>query len=141
MSAEAWEKSLQWRRDHPGENDLSRRAINMTPETARAYQTPQVQEYLDQLASLVGREAEPSELLPQFPRDRLFKGAYPVAETPIYVSLAEGDPSSQVSRTAEVQALCRGPNLGSAGGPTLMHLGAIARLTYQGLLKSTDRHA
>ena len=29
---------------------------------------------------------------------------------------------------------CDGPNLGSAGGPTLQPLGAIARLHYRGLL-------
>jgi hypothetical protein len=35
---------------------------------------------------------------------------------------------------AEVQIHCKGPNLGSAGGPTLQRLGAIARLRYEGLL-------
>jgi hypothetical protein len=113
----------------------------MTPEIERACRTIQVQEYLDQLADTVGQDAEPKEMLPSFPADGLFKGAHPVADTPIFLSLTEGEPSDDGTRIAEVQTLCRGPNLGSAGGPTLMHLGAIARLKYRGLLLPVEREA
>lgn len=135
MSDAAAQKALEWHRRNPDENDWSRRGINRTPEIERACQTPQVCEYLDRLADLAGHDAEPSDLLPQVPADRIFKGAYPVVDTPIFLSLTEADPSADGARTAEVQTLCQGPSLGSAGGPTLMHLGAIARLTYRGLLK------
>ena len=106
----------------------------MTPEIDRACRTTQVHTYLKHLAEFVGQVAEPSELVPTFPVDRRFKGAYPIADTPIFLSLAEGEPTADETRTAEVQAFCRGPNLGSAGGPTLMHLGSIARLRYEGIL-------
>lgn len=109
----------------------------MTPEIDRAYQSPQVQAYLDGLAKLVGCATEPSKLLPPFPADHIFRGAYPVNETTIFLSLTEGDVTADGKRTAEVQTLCRGPSLGSAGGPTLLPLGAIARLTYLGILNLT----
>ena len=138
VSDAAAQKALEWRRRNVAETDWSRRGINMTPEIARACQTTQVQEYLDRLGDFVGRDTEPFELLPTFPADRVFKGAYPVADTPIFLSLTEGDSTAEGTRTAEVQTLCRGPSLGSAGGATLMHLGAIARFTYQGMLMPTD---
>jgi hypothetical protein len=111
----------------------------MTPEIDRACQTPQVQHYLTHLNEFVGHETEPSELLPTFPADRTFKGAHPVADTPILLSLDEDDPTTDGKRTAIVQTLYRGPNLGSAGGPTLMHLGPIARLTYAGILSPIEQ--
>ena len=60
-----------------------------------------------------------------------------VADTATRALLAQPDPA--VGRTAEVQALCKGPSLGSAGGPTLMHLGPIARLAYEGVLTSANQ--
>jgi hypothetical protein len=57
-----------------------------------------------------------------------------VERTDIWLALTEAEQCAESRRTAEVQALCQGPNLGSAGGPTLLHLGAIALIHYQGLL-------
>jgi hypothetical protein len=139
VSDAAAQKSLDWHRTNPADTDWSQRGINMTPEIDRACQTPQVQEYLTRLADFVGQETEPSKLLPTFAVDRVFKGTYPVTDTQIFISLTEGDRTADGTRTAEVQTLCRGLSLGSAGGPTLMHLGPIARLTYEGILASVER--
>ena len=68
-----------------------------------------------------------------------FKGTHPIVDTPIFLTLIEGEPTAEGARTAEVQTACRGPSLGSAGGPTLMHLGAIARLTYEGIVMPVDQ--
>jgi hypothetical protein len=133
ISDAAAQKAQEFYRKKPSE-PVRPRGINMTPEIERACQTIAVKEYLDHLAALTGREISPSELLPPFPADRVFKGAYPVPETPIFLGLAEGDLSPEGTTTTEVEALCKGPSLGSAGGPTLMRLGAIARLTYEGIL-------
>ena len=138
MSDTAAQKSLEWHRKNPNDNTWSRRGINMTPEIERACGTSQVQQYLNHLADVAGRELEPAQLLPSFPPDRTFKRCYPIADTQIFLTLSEGNPTDDGLHTAEVQILCRGPNLGSAGGPTLMHLGAIARLTYRGLLATAD---
>ena len=83
-----------------------------------------------------GREVEPRELLPRLAAHGIFKRAYPVADTGIYLSLSDTEPSSEAGRLAEVEVLCDGPNMGSAGGPTLQSLGAVARLRYEGLLVS-----
>jgi hypothetical protein len=138
MSEAAAQKSLEWHRRNPADDHWSRRGINMTPEIERACHTDQVQEYLTRLSDMVGEDTEPTQLLPSFPADSLFKGAHRVADTLIFLGLTEGDPSDDGTRLAEVQTLSRGPNLGSAGGPTLLHLGAIARLKYQGLLLSGE---
>ena len=72
-------------------------------------------------------------LKPQRPRI-CHKWAYPVGDVGIYLSLADAVIQTGDTGTAEIQVHCDGPNLGSAGGPTLQPLGAIARLHYQGLL-------
>ena len=117
-----------------GGGDLPEAGINMTPVVAQACATPEVQGYLSQLESLIGQAVTPSELLPTFPADGRFRCAYPVADTGIYLSLGEAEPAGPGERTAEVEVYSKGPNLGSAGGPTLQALGAIARLRYRGLL-------
>ena len=110
--------------------------INMTPRIEQAASTSEVQDYFGRLAALVGREVVPRELLPPFATHGRFTWAYPVAETGIYLSLSDAEAPASDVRVAEVQVHCDGPNLGSAGGPTLQPLGAIARLHYQGLLAS-----
>ena len=85
---------------------------------------------------LQGREVAPQELLPPFPADGIFKRAYPVAETGLYLCLSDAETIDDDARVAEVDVLCDGPNMGSAGGPTLQSLGAVARLHYEGLLIS-----
>jgi hypothetical protein len=146
MSEAAAEKRLaRWRAERfgpdappdAGQEGLYRLdGINMTPLIARACDASEVQDYLARLAALRGREVAPQELLPPLAAHGLFKWAYPVAESGIYLSLSDSDPLADDARVAEVQVHCDGPNLGSAGGPTLQPLGAVARLRYEGLLAS-----
>ena len=82
-----------------------------------------VQDYFARLAAMRGREVEPRELLPPLAAHGIFKCAYPVTDTGIYLALSEADASTDVGRVAEVEVLCDGPNMGSAGGPTLQSLG------------------
>jgi len=110
--------------------------INMTPVIAKTCERAEIQDYFARLAALRGREVEPRELLPPLAAHGIFKFAHPVADTGIYLSLSDTEPSSEAGRVAEVEVLCDGPNMGSAGGPTLQSLGAVARLRYEGLLKS-----
>lgn len=113
---------------------LSPGGINRTPQIARACGTPEVRDYLARLATKTGHEVAPADLSPPFkPSDR-FKWAYPIGDTGIYLALADAAVQTGDERAAEVQVHCDGPNLGSAGGPTLQPLGAIALLRYQGLL-------
>jgi hypothetical protein len=138
FSAEATRRRLSRVRslkDDPA--SLMAGGINMTPEIERACSTREVQEYLARLASLVGRELNPHELLPPLPAHGYFKWAYPVPGTAIYLSLSEAEATSEQERVAEVEVHCEGPNMGSAGGPTLQPLGAVARLRYEGLLNPT----
>jgi len=108
--------------------------INKTPQIARAYDAAAVREYFAWLATTPGREMVPSELLPRFQASSRFRWAYPVEDSGIYLSLTDSDDGERDQRVVEVRVHCDGPNLGSAGGPTLLPLGAIARLRYEGLL-------
>jgi hypothetical protein len=118
-----------------GEEWLRRKeGINMTPVIAEIVNRPEIEDYLARLAALVGQEVAPQGLLPPLAPHGYFKWAYPIAKTGVYLSLSESEQAVSDARAAEVQLHCDGPNLGSAGGPTLQPLGAIARLRYQGLL-------
>jgi hypothetical protein len=79
-----------------------------------------------------GQEVAPRQLLPPLKPSGRFNWAYPVADTGIYLSLNDAVDQTGDKRTAEIRVHCDGPNLGSAGGPTLQPLGAIALLHYQG---------
>jgi hypothetical protein len=134
-SAAAAEKRLSAMRNEPGtQNVLQAGGINLTPAIERACSKPTVQEYLSQLKSLVGKEVSPQALLPRFPPDRLFHRAYPIEDTGIYISVDDSKPNDAGNRHAEVGVYSEGPNLGSAGGPTLQRLGAIAIVPYEGLI-------
>ena len=134
LSPTAAGKTLGRRRESVDPRTWVPDGINRTPEIARACDTPEVREYLASLASLPGQEVVPRQLLPPFKPSGCFKWAYPVGDTGSYLSLTEAVAQTGDHRTAEVQVYCDGPSLGSAGGPALQPLGAIALLHYHGLL-------
>jgi len=131
LSPAAVAKTLKRQGESLGPNTWSPHAINRTPEIARACDTPEVRGYLAGLAIMPGQEMPPRQLLPPLKPSGRFKWAYPVGDTG-YLSLADAVVQTGDMGTAEIQLYCDGPNLGSAGGPTLQPLGAIARLHYQG---------
>jgi hypothetical protein len=108
--------------------------INRTPEIARACARAEVQDYLERLAQLSGQILEPDQLKPTFKLSGYFKWAHPIPETELFLSLKEEKTADVADGVAYVKVYCHGPNMGSAGGPTLQALGSIGRLHYQGLL-------
>ena len=136
--AAARHEMLRRRNKTTGEAGTS--GINLTPAIANACETSEVQNYLASLDALVGQELLPRDLRPKLAADGPLRWAYPIANTGIYLSLGEADEAQSEDRVAEVQLHCAGPNLGSAGGPTLQPLGAIARIRYRGILLQQIRH-
>lgn len=136
MSEAAAKKQLaRKRRDALADpSSLWHDGINLTPQIEQACNLPQVVQYFRRLQGAVGKVVKPRRLLPTKPSDTVFKFAYPIAETGLYLALDESDEPSDDHRLADVEILCEGPNLGSAGGPTLQSLGPIARIAYEGLL-------
>ena len=108
----------------------------MTPVIADACETDEVRAYFRQLEGLVGKDVAPDELLPPLRPHGCFGWAYPLAGSGIYLALEDTEPESVGQRITQVMTYCDGPNLGSAGGPTLQPLGAVAQLHYLGLLAS-----
>ena len=107
---------------------------NLTPHIDDALGRPEVATYLDGLKTLAGKSVMPDRLLPPWDADRTFRRAYPVGESGLYLALREADDSTRADGRAEVELLCDGLNLGSAGGPTLSPLGPVVALHYRGVL-------
>jgi hypothetical protein len=140
MSAAAAERRLARRRIAPDSAEVHREdGINMTPLIADACARPEVQVYFDQLSKLVGQEVVPTQLLPALRAHGLFRWAYPVERTGLYLALKESESQTNDERVATVQIYCDGPNMGSAGGPTLQALGPVAQIRYRGLLIKESR--
>jgi hypothetical protein len=134
MSPAAAERRLARDREAPlRPGDYRRGGINMTPEIERACNTKQLQDYFTYLATLVGSEVVPEKLAPPFTVDPYFRRAYPVPESGIYLSLDASESEEAREQRVEIAVYCEGPNFGSAGGPTLQHLGAVGILRYEGL--------
>lgn len=139
-SGTAAEKRLSKQRaKSSGPNGLMHDGINMTPKIELVCNTDEVLKYLTYLSTLSGHEIIPNKLLPPFKAHGYFKWAYPVSDTGIYLSMTDSAPPIDGKGIAEIQLHCVGPNLGSAGGPTLQRLGTIALLHYQGLLTKPFR--
>ncbi|MEX2141016.1 MAG: hypothetical protein WD894_17255 [Pirellulales bacterium] len=140
MSAAAAGRRLSRLRSDPDNTGLRREdGINMTPAIAEACDRPEVQAYFDQLSKAVGQEVEPTQLLPALKAHGVFRWAYPVEGTRLYLALKESEPPTKEERIATVQIYCDGPNMGSAGGPTMQALGPIAQIRYRGLLMNESR--
>lgn len=138
FSAEAAQLQLQlYREERQDPNRLWSAGINRTPEIAAAYESEEVQKYLRFLESHQGQEVAPDELAPQSTSHAYFKGTYPIPDTRILLSLLEGEPEG-AERICSVMFLGEGPNLGSAGGPTLQLYGAVANVRYEGRLMMTE---
>jgi hypothetical protein len=131
-SAAAMEKRLV--RKHRYDLSAEEVSINRTPEVAQVCANKEVEEFLAYLGGLVGQIVEPTKLKLPFKPSGIFKWAHPVPGTELFISLREEKPEDVQQGIADVEVYCDGPNLGSAGGPTLQPLGSIGRLGYQGLL-------
>jgi hypothetical protein len=108
--------------------------INRTPEIANACAQAEVQEYFNRLSQLTGQIVIPADLKPPFEPDGRFKWAHAIPESKLFLALNEEPSEAENERIAEIEIHCSGPNLGSAGGPTLQALGSIGRIRCQGLL-------
>ena len=109
------------------------RGINRTPEIASACQSPFMQSYMRTLQNHQGQEVPPDKLVPQVEPDQYFRHAYPITGTGLFISLWEADPQG-AERACQVVVLGKGPNMGSAGGPTLQGFGPTATIHYRGRL-------
>jgi len=105
--------------------------INRTPEIAAAYESEPLQKYFQALRSRERKLLSPHELLPRLEPDAYFRSAYPVPGTRLYLTFSEATPR-RADQISQVTCCSQGPNLGSAGGPTLQHLAAFASIHYQG---------
>ena len=110
--------------------------INMTQVIAQACERSEVQDYFARLAAMPGPRLASQDLMPPFPVDGIFKRAYPWPTPASTCRSPKSEISTETARVTDVEVFCDGPNMGSAGGPTLQSLGAVARLRYEGLLVS-----
>ena len=145
-SAEAL-RARQAHRQPPQEEPLNQamrlEGINRTPDVAAAYHSDAMQSYFRTLQGYQGQEVSPTELLPPLQSDTYFKWAFPIPGSRLYLSFSEAVHEG-AERICEVVLYGRGPNFGSAGGPTLQPFGAVAAIHYEGHLVGPcgrDRYA
>ncbi len=133
MDSASEEAATAWTRlaNDPSGPRMVQPGINRTPEVAVAYE--KLRNYFLVLSSYKGQTVAPDKLNPPFMPDRYFRWAFPVPDTDLFVSLREQETTAP-ERTCEVEIHGRGPNLGSAGGPTLQPFGPVARIAYEGRL-------
>jgi len=135
-SAEAM-RARQARRQPPYEEPLNQamlaKGINRTPEVAAAYHSDAMQSYFRTLRGYQGQELSPTELLPPWQAHKYFKWAFPIPGSRLYLALSEAE-REEAERLCEVVVHGQGPNLGSAGGPTLQPFGSVAAIYYEGRL-------
>lgn len=112
---------------------LARSGISRTQEVAIAYESEAIKAYFQTLESRSGQELSPTELTPALEPDRYFRWAYAIPGTKLYLGLSDTAPVGG-ARVCEVMFYGRGPNFGSAGGPTLVKFGAVATIRYEGRL-------
>jgi len=75
--------------------------------------------YLDTLDSLVGKEVEKSQLLPNFERDGYFRYAFKIPETAYLLTFEEQGRTLAGLRITELQLKGEGPHMGGIGGATI----------------------
>jgi Uma2 family endonuclease len=107
--------------------------INLTPQIEQLCQQAEVIAYFEQISALKGQRIRPQQLLPPMSPSSSFRWAHPVSETGLYLALTEAQPAGD-TRVTEISVHTDGPNLGSAGGPTLQFLGPLLRVGYRGCL-------
>lgn len=102
--------------------------------------------YFSMLESLVGKEVPTKEALPER-EDGHFRWVFYIPETVYNLSFDEHDSkwaeqgeqripfrTDDGKRIAKIVILGEGPNLGSAGGPTLQSVAEVGKITYEGIL-------
>ncbi len=109
-------------------------AVIRTQELADALSRPDVRAWLESLGALGATVIEPAALLGTWPAGR-FKTIRELTGTTFSIGVSD-EPFSGDQRSCSLNVLLPGPSLGSAGGPTLAHVGSLARITYVGLVAS-----
>jgi hypothetical protein len=111
-------------------------SVNLTPEIEHACELAVVRAYFDKLDRLVQQVIAPNELLPPWKADSYFRSTYPLPGTRLWLAIDESEEQNGEYRAATLDVLSEGPNMGSAGGPTLQVLGSLVRIEYEGVLDS-----
>jgi hypothetical protein len=121
------EAAVRWttlsREEEPAE---LRHGINLTPEVAEA--ASRLEAYFASLRSQAGKALRPELLDPPLERDANFRWAYRIPQSTLLISMQDRDDQEGL---CEVLIHGPGPNLGSAGGPTLQRFGALAAVYYR----------
>lgn len=120
-----WKLNGKWENGHYMRENPDQKEIIIT----------KLNPYLDKLESLVGKEVPKAELLPHFPRDSYFKCSFAIPDTAYQLMFDEQRKTQLGLRTTKLHIMGEGPNLGSAGGPTIQSLAKIGHLEYEGRIK------
>lgn len=106
-------------------------------------QNGQLKEYLDSLKQKTGQEVPTKEIFPQwqqhhFPSVFKVPSGFGVPNSDKFlIRLSENEERATEYRVAEVGIWGNGPNMGSAGGPSIQRILSIGTLSYEGRVNHT----
>jgi len=127
-AAEFFHEGWKWTLEGEWDRGLYRRE---NPDH-KAMVVGKISPYLDSLEKLVGKEAPIAQIMPPFPQGGYFKDAYFIPDSSNHLMFDEKEKSPSGLRVSEIHLMGRGPNLGSAGGPTIQSLAKLGVLEYEG---------
>lgn len=119
--------------------------INAIEVWKQLAQDTSLHSYLQQLRNVTLKtKTDPETLLPRLESQGYFKWAFTIKEggwkpnsnpdweSGYYLGFQNGNYAEEANGISEVILYTEGPNMGSAGGPTLQGVGTIAKIYYQG---------
>jgi len=135
--------------DRPGlvsaGGDRYERQINHAPAMrALLEQNAPLREYLEGLQQMAGQEVPTREVFPKWQQQHYFPSVFQVPSgfgvpnaDRFLLRFSEDEQSATEYRVAEVGIWGDGPNMGSAGGPTIQRILPIGVLDYEGRVNHT----
>lgn len=125
-------EGIVWKKDDWGGEPMYSPFNDLTPGVRQAYENPEIQRYLESLESYVGRDVRTRDILPTWERGERFR-AFWLPNQQYSVKFHEKDKAGDY-RNSDLNLMGHGPNMGRAGGPTLMILMTLGTITYEGRL-------
>lgn len=110
-----------------------RRSHNYAPTIRKLMEENQsVKQYFEALEQVVGQEIPTSRLLPNWEHDGYFR-VYQIPNADgLALNLNESGKRTNGHRVSEINLFDKGPNMGSAGGPTLSKILQVGHIKYAG---------
>ena len=111
-----------------------KRSQNYSAIIKKLIEKSRLTNYFKSLEQLVGKEVQRAQIFPKFEKDEYFRCTFEIPGTDYNLGFSENKTRKGI-RKAKLIIMGQGPNLGSAGGPTLSELLTVGKIEYEGRIK------